>query len=313
MRNSFIKALEDLSVDYPEVLLLLGDLGFGVVNKFRELYPAQLINAGVSEQNMTGMASGLALTGKKVFTYSICNFTTLRPLEFLRNDVAYHNLNVTAVSVGGGFAYGALGISHHATEDLAILRAIPNMTVFAPGDTREAYAITKSIIQQDLGPVYLRLGRAGEATIHSEESMKDFKVGKILQVSADKDKRIALVSTGGMLEEAVAVQAQLAKNKISSSVYSVHTIKPIDTEKVVEIFEEYDFVFSMEEHSIIGGLYSSMLEVLPGRYGGKLNHYFPFALPSEFTSVVGDQKYLREVYGISANAIFEKIQQFIET
>jgi len=103
MRNSFMKALEEMTCDHPEILLMLGDLGFGVVKKFGELYPKQLINAGVAEQNMTGMAAGLALSGKKVFTYSICNFTTLRPLEFLRNDVAYHNLNVTAVSVGGVF------------------------------------------------------------------------------------------------------------------------------------------------------------------------------------------------------------------
>ena len=122
------------------------------------------------------LAISLALAGKKVFTYSIANFTTLRPLEFIRNDVAYHDLNVCVVSVGGGLAYGSLGISHHATEDLAILRSLPNMTVFAPGDTMEAFEITKQIIQKDLGPVYLRLGRAGEATLHSDESIKKMRV-----------------------------------------------------------------------------------------------------------------------------------------
>jgi transketolase len=312
MRNSFMKALEDLTCDHPELILILGDLGFGVVNQFAELYPKQIINAGVAEQNMTGMAAGLALSGKKVFTYSICNFTTLRPLEYLRNDVAYHDLNVTAVSVGGGFAYGSLGISHHATEDLAILRSIPNMTVFAPGDTREAYEITKCIIEKDLGPVYLRLGRAGEATIHSDESIGRFQLGRILTVIEDTSKQIALVSTGGMLEVAVDIQKKLANIGRTSSVYSVHTIKPMDTQKVVEIFTEYDLVISMEEHSIIGGLSSAMLECLPGRYAGVISHFHPFALPSIFTSIVGDQKYLRESYGISSTAIYNKLLQVID-
>jgi transketolase len=313
MRNSFMGALEDFACNHPELILLLGDLGFGVVNRFAELYPEQVINAGVAEQNMTGMAAGLALSGKKVFTYSICNFTTLRPLEFLRNDVAYHDLNVTAVSVGGGLAYGSLGISHHATEDLAILRAIPNMTVFSPGDTREAYEITKSIISNDLGPVYLRLGRAGEATIHSDESIKSFQIGKILPVIVEEAKQVAIVSTGGMLEVAVDVRKRLADIGIPSSVFSVHTMKPMDDKKVVEIFSDYEIVVSMEEHSIIGGLSSAMLESLPGHYEGRLNHYIPFALPSLFTSIVGDQKYLRERYGISPDAIFNKLRHITKS
>ncbi len=306
-----MQALEELTCNHPNLLLLLGDLGFGVMDKFKQLYPNQIINTGVAEQNMTGMAAGLALSGKKVFTYSICNFTTLRPLEFLRNDVAYHNLNVTAVSVGGGFAYGSLGISHHATEDLAILRSIPDMTVLSPGDTREAYEATKSIIQNDLGPVYLRLGRAGEATIHNDETIKGFELGKILTISEDTSKTIALVSTGGMLEVAVSVQEKLTNVGFSSSVYSAHTIKPFDQEKVVEIFKSYDFVFSMEEHSIIGGLSSSILESLPGRYMDTISHFYPFALPSIFTSIVGDQQYLREKYGINPDAIFNKILAII--
>jgi len=312
MRNSFIKALEDITCNHPELVLILGDLGFGVMNRFAELYPKQLINAGVAEQNMTGLAAGLALSGKKVFTYSICNFTTLRPLEFLRNDVAYHGLNVTAVSVGGGLAYGPLGISHHATEDLAILRAIPDMTVFAPGDTCEAYEITKRIVEENLGAVYLRIGRAGEATIHTNESIKALRLGKILVLKEDPDRKIALLSTGGMLEVAITVHERLAAIGRSASIYSVHTIKPMDTEKVHEIFKNYNIIISMEEHSLIGGLSSALLECLPGQKGVHLDHYYPFGLPSVFTSIVGDQKYLRKRYGISPEAIFLKIQETLK-
>src|SRR3990172_4207808 len=176
MRNSFFRALEEHA--QPNTIFITGDLGFGVINNFIKKFPDKFINAGVAEQNMIGLAAGLAMAGKKVFAYSIANFNTLRPLEQIRSDVAYHELNVTIVSVGGGLAYGALGISHHATEDIAILRAIPNMTVFAPGDTAEAYHITKKIITGNLGPVYLRIGRAGEATIHTDESIKKLVPGK---------------------------------------------------------------------------------------------------------------------------------------
>ena len=222
MRNSFFRALEEHA--QPETVFITGDLGFGVLDNFIKKFPAQFINAGVAEQNMVGMAAGLALAGKKVFAYSIANFTTLRPLEQIRNDVAYHNLNVTIVSVGGGLAYGSLGVSHHATEDIAIMRAIPNMKVFAPGDTVEAYHITKKIITEISGPVYLRLGRAGEATIHSEESIKKIILGKGFPLIESSSKELALLSTGGMLETAVNVSAMLKEKGIESSVYSFHTI-----------------------------------------------------------------------------------------
>ena len=307
-----MKALEDLTSEHPDLILMLGDLGFGVVDNFRNLYPRQLINAGVAEQNMTGMAAGMALTGKKVFTYSICNFTTLRPLEFIRNDIAYHDLNVCVVSVGGGLAYGSLGISHHATEDLSILRSIPNMHVFAPGDTVEAYEITKYIIENDVGPVYLRLGRAGEATIHTDDSIKHFEPGKILQVNNNNSAKIAIITTGGMLEVAIEVQERLHNFDLNSALFSAHTIKPFDAGKIIEIFNSFEYVVSLEEHSIIGGLSSAILESLVSRYDGSIKGFIPFALPSEFTSTVGNQTYLRKHYGIDSDTIFNKIKAHIQ-
>lgn len=310
MRNSFVKALEEFVT--PDTILITGDLGFGVLNEFQKKFPKQFVNAGVAEQNMTGLAVGMAMIGKKVFTYSIANFNTLRCLEQIRNDIAYHDVNVTVVSVGGGLAYGSLGISHHATEDLAIMRSIPNMKVFAPGDTREAYEITRKIIQENLGPVYLRIGRAGEATLHSEENILKLEIGKPLPLHLSKSKKIALLSTGGMLELANNVHDLLLKEKnIDSSVYSFHTIKPFDKNAVLEIMRQYEHVFTLEEHSIIGGFSSAVMECFIGEKGIDVSKIHAFALPSEFTSKVGDQNYLRDYYGISADKIFTKIKSIV--
>ena len=309
MRNAFVRALEEFVT--PNTILITGDLGFGVLNNFYKKYPKQFINAGVAEQNLTGIAAGLALEGKKVITYSIANFNTLRALEQIRNDVAYHELNVTIVSVGGGLAYGQLGISHHATEDITIMRSIPNMKVFAPGDTREAYEITKLILQKDFGPVYLRIGRAGEATLHSDESIKNLEIGKPLLLKEDLTKNIALVATGGMLEVAKNVSELLSEIGEKSALMSFHTLKPVDKQIVSNIFQTYKFVFSFEEHTICGGFGSLLLESLIGKSKINLERFYAFALPSEFTFVVGDQNYLRDYYGISANKIIEKIKSII--
>lgn len=309
MRNSFVSALEEFNT--PNTMLVSGDLGFGVLNGYREKFPEQFLNVGVAEQNLTGIAAGLALEGKKVISYSIANFNTLRAIEQIRNDIAYHDLNVIIVAVGGGLAYGQLGITHHATEDIAILRSIPNMTVLAPGDKNEAYHIMKSLLLEDYGPVYLRIGRANEASLYKDEEINSIKIGKIHPLVCDKNAKIAFLSMGGMLEIAKKVHLQLKNKDINSSVYSVHTIKPIDKNKIIEIFNKYDYIFSFEEHSIIGGLSSAIAEVLIGNPKINIGKFNSFALPSEFTSIVGDQDYLRDYYGISAEKILQRIKNII--
>src|SRR2546426_9403728 len=157
VRSAFIKTLFELAGKDPRVCLVVGDLGYSVIERFAETYPKQFVNAGVAEQDMIGIAAGMALTGKIVFTYSIANFATLRCLEQIRNDVCYHNANVKVVAVGGGLAYGALGSTHHATEDLAIMRALPRMVVVAPGDPVETELLTRAVAVE-AGPCYMRLG-----------------------------------------------------------------------------------------------------------------------------------------------------------
>ena len=176
MRTAFIETLTEEAAKNPDVCLVVGDLGFGVVTDFAESMPKQFLNPGVAEQNMTGVAAGMAMMGKNVFTYSIANFPTIRPLEQIRNDICYHNANVKVVSVGGGFCYGALGPTHFATEDLAIMRSLPNMLVIAPGDPIEAKLATRALVEHE-GPAYLRLGRAGEPLVHKAEF--NYKLGEI--------------------------------------------------------------------------------------------------------------------------------------
>src|SRR5271168_2577576 len=179
MRTAFFRALADLAERDERVNLIVGDIGFGVTENFARRFPQRFLNVGVAEQNMTGIAAGLALSGKIVFTYSIANFPILRCLEQVRNDVCYHNANVKIVAVGGGLAYGSLGATHHATEDLAIMRSLPRMTVIAPGDPFEAEAATRAVAAHS-GPCYLRLGRAGEPAIHKSEV--EFQIGKAIPV-----------------------------------------------------------------------------------------------------------------------------------
>ena len=213
MRTAFIKTITEMAQRDPRVTLVVGNLGFGVVTDFAERFPNQFLNAGVAEQNMTGVAAGMAMAGRVVFTYSIGNFPTLRCLEQIRNDVCYHKANVVVTAVGGGFAYGALGMSHHATEDLAILRSLPEIKVIAPGNPLEAAAAVRAVAA-GIGPVYLRLGRAGETNVH--QGPLSWTLGKAVALRDGAD--LTIISTGGMLLTAVQAADLLAKEGIAAGV-----------------------------------------------------------------------------------------------
>ena len=199
MRDTFVKTLVNLAKEDKNIELITGDLGFGVLKPYWETVPDQFTNAGIAEQNMTSVAAGMALEGKTVFTYSIGNFPTLRCLEQIRNDCAYHHANVKIVCVGGGFVYGSLGMSHHATEDIAVMRALPDVVVMCPGDLVEAEEATKAIAKYQ-GTCYLRLGRGGEKRIH--EKVDNFEIGKAIKIKESDKKKIAIFSTGAILDEA---------------------------------------------------------------------------------------------------------------
>jgi transketolase len=297
MRTAFVKALSELAASDARINLITGDLGFRVLDDFAARFPEQYLNPGVAEQNMTGLAAGMALCGKVVFTYSIGNFPTLRCLEQVRNDVCYHNANVKIVCVGGGLAYGALGISHHATEDLAILRSLPNMTVLAPGDPVEAMAATRAAAAH-AGPCYLRLGKAGEPMVHRDPI--DFRIGKAIAVRNGSDA--TLISTGGMLATIVAAADRLLELGISARVLSMHTLKPLDVEAVKMAARETRLIVTVEEHTVLGGLGGAVAEVV-AELDGRVARLRRMGFPSIFTSHVGSQEYLRGVYGLSADSV----------
>ena len=215
MRNTFVNTLVELAKKDRDIELVTGDLGFGVLKPFWEQLPDQFVNAGIAEQNMTTVAAGMALEGKTVFTYSIGNFPTLRCLEQIRNDCAYHGANVKIVCVGGGFVYGALGMSHQATEDIAVMRALPGVAVLCPGDLVEAAEATKAIAAYP-GTCYMRLGRGGERRIH--DRIDHFEIGKALPIHGGE--RVAIFSTGAIFDEVSDAEAILAQHGIHPAVWT---------------------------------------------------------------------------------------------
>lgn len=299
MRNAFVDTLDRLASTDRNIFLLTGDLGFGVLDGFRKKHPDQFINAGVAEQNMTAVAAGMALEGKTVFTYSIGNFPTLRCLEQIRNCVAYHEANVKIVSIGAGMSYGAAGVTHHATEDLSIMRALPNMIVFSPADANEAIAITEAACRIKK-PCFIRLGKGREALIH-RAPIEDYEVGRAIKVF-DGDEA-AIFSTGAISSEALDAAERLNSRGIGTALYTFPTVKPIDREVIEDCARRFKLIVTVEENNILGGFGSAVAEIV-SELGGRMASVIRIGLRDEFASVVGSQDYLRRHYKISRDDIF---------
>ncbi|MGZ8376242.1 MAG: transketolase family protein [Gemmatirosa sp.] len=305
MRDAFIAQLTRLAARDPRIMLVTGDLGFGVLTDFAARFPRQYINAGVAEQNMTGLATGLAMEGRIVFTYSIANFPTLRCLEQIRNDACYHGASVKVVAVGGGFSYGALGTSHHATEDIAILRSLPDMTVVCPGDDWEATEATTAIAEMP-GTAYLRLDRAGAAGAPAPG--ETFVLGRSRRMREGQD--VTLIATGGILAVAMRAAESLAADGISCRVLSMHTVKPLDEEAVLAAARETGGIVTIEEHTVVGGLGGAVAECcLEG--GAAPRRFTRVGLRAGFSSIVGSQDYLRARYGLDAHAVVATVRQLL--
>ena len=303
MRDTFVRTLLEIAKKDKNVYIITGDLGFGVLKPFWTELPDQIINAGIAEQNMTSIAAGLAMQGKTVYTYSIGNFPTLRCIEQIRNDCAYHNANVKVVCVGGGFVYGSLGMSHHATEDIAMMRSLPSVTVLAPGDLVEAEAATKAIYETP-GTCYLRLGRGGEKRIH--EKLDGFTIGKAIEIQ--KGENVAVFSTGAIFDEVNEACEELKVQGIIPTVYTFPTVKPIDKEVILECAKTHKAIVTVEEHNLSGGFGSAVAEVLAETDGVKAK-LVRVALDDRYSCIVGSQKYLRKQYSIDAKAIIEKVKE----
>lgn len=295
MRTNFIKQLIEEARINDRIFLIVGDLGYHVVEPFAVEFPDRFLNIGIAEQNMAGVAAGLAMSGYNVYIYSIGNFPTLRCLEQIRNDIAYHKANVKVVAVGAGYAYGALGATHQATEDIGALRVIPNIVVATPGDPIEAKIITKISSLYD-GPMYIRLGKAGEKIVHRTEAIK-MTIGDIVPVKVDGDNKTAVLACGNILD---AARTQIENEDLPYNLYSVPFVKPINIEHLIEIVKLHsEGIITIEEHQKSCGMSSALVEILNDLYSeGKIATYPKLrriAIPDEFVEVVGNQTYLRKV------------------
>lgn len=306
MRDMFIQTLVELAKENKNIELVTGDLGFGVLKPFWEQCPDQFTNAGIAEQNMTSLAAGMALEGKNVFTYSIGNFPTLRCLEQIRNDCAYHKANVKIACIGGGFVYGSLGMSHQATEDLAILRALPDVVVMAPADLVEARECTMALANYS-GTAYLRLGRGGEKCIH--EKIDNFQIGKSIKVH--DGECVAIFSTGAIFEEVEEAQQKLKAAGVEPAVYTFPTVKPIDKQIIENVAKEFELIVTCEEHNIVAGFGATVAEVM-AEIVDKKAVLLRIGLNDVYSVQVGDQKYLRQRYGIDSNRIVNEVLEKIQ-
>ena len=298
MRNAFADEMTTLGVDNPAIVLLSGDIGNKLFDPFKDANPDRFINCGIAEANMMGVASGMALSGLRPVIYTITPFTTTRCLEQIRVDACYHHVPVIIVGTGSGLSYAELGATHHSCEDLAILRVLPGMTVLAPCDTIELRQLLTAAFAQD-GPVYMRIGKKGEPDIHSKSALP-VTIGKAARVREGTD--ICILASGTIMAEAVKAADILAKQGITTRIESIHTIKPLDIDCLLDSFTNFPIVATCEEHSQIGGLFGSVAE-WRAKQQGKLADIVSFAVPDEFMHEVGDQDYAREKFGLTASNI----------
>ncbi len=305
MRIAFVETLCESAQRDERIWLVANDLGYSVLEKFIESFPNRYVNAGVAEQNMMGISAGIALSGKVVFVYSIGNFPTLRCLEQIRNDVCYHKANVKIVAVGGGLSYGSLGYTHHAIEDIAIMRALPNMTVLAPGDPVETRLAVKFIAESN-GPCYLRLGKAGESIVHKQEPVFKADSGIVLQESSEG---VALISTGAMLKMSADIAQELEKEGIKPSILSIPILKPFPKDFVIPFALKNHLFVVLEEHSNTGGLF----EVIASTLADANAHpkILRVNLGEGMSFDVGSQNYLRKQKGLEVKTLVREIRQVL--
>lgn len=306
MRNTFVKTLVKLAEQDERIFVITPDLGFSVLEEFEEKFPDRFLNVGIAESNAVSIASGLALSGKIVYVYSIIPFVTMRPFEQIRVDIAYMNTNVRLVGVGAGVTYGPAGATHHSIEDIAIMRALPNMTLFSPCDPYEVEKITKESINHQ-GPIYFRLAKKGEPIISGQESK--IELGKANFIETNENSNIAILFTGNSSDIALEVSSELKQRGFLADIISFHTIKPFDYEALEKIVSSKKYIFTIEEHSIIGGLGSVVSEYIAE---SRLNPIFKrFALPDEYSHYVGSQFFIREKFGFTATSISNNIFKMI--
>jgi transketolase len=302
MRNAFAAAMVELAAADPRVVVLSGDIGNRLFDSFKQRFPTRFYNCGVAEANMTSMAAGLAMCGLRPFTYTITPFATTRAMEQIRVDLCYHNVPVTVVGTGSGLSYASLGPTHHSCEDVALLRALPNMTVLCPADATEVRQALAAVLTLR-GPAYIRLGKKGEPAVHQEPA--EFAIGKGIVVREGTD--VCLLGLGTMVATAMEAAAMLQTSGVSAQVVSMHTVKPIDEGLLSDAFGRFPVVAVVEEHSRIGGLGGSVAEWLAAQRPRPAGELLAFGTPDGFLCEAGSQRYARQQCGLTADHIAAEV------
>lgn len=306
MRNSYIATLYDLARNNKGILALVSDNGAIVYDKFREDFPDRFINFGISEANMVSVAAGLASCGKIPFAYTIACFITMRAFEQVRNDVCLQKMNVKLVGIGAGFVYSNLGPTHHAIEDIALMRSLPNMTIFSPSDPLESRKVTIAAAEIN-GPVYIRLATGGSPRIYGKDY--EFKPGR--GVTLRKGKDATIITTGGILYDVLRAADELKKTKISITVINIHTIKPIDKEIILKAARDTHAIITVEEHTIFGGLGSSIAEVLLENNKSAIK-FKRLGLNGVFPSGYGSYEEMKEKNKMSKKDIIKAVKNLLK-
>lgn len=302
MRNAFADEITRLGAEDPRVVLLSGDIGNKLFDKFKDKAPGRFFNCGVAEANMMGVASGMALCGLRPVIYTITPFTTTRCFEQIRVDACYHRAPVIIVGTGSGMSYAELGPTHHSCEDMAILRVLPEMTVLAPGDSIELRSLLRAALSHD-GPVYMRIGKKGEPDMHAGGT--SMQIGRAVTIRRGRDA--CILSTGTLLSVAVEAATLLEKAGISARVESFHTVKPLDQSTLAEVCAEFPLVATLEEHSKLGGLGGSVAEWMASLEVAPRARLLSFGTEDAFMHEVGSQEYARRKYGLTAENVAHRI------
>jgi transketolase len=295
MRNTFAQTFLEAARLDDRLCVVVADISpAGAMDQFRKEFPDRFINTGVAEQIMIGMVAGMSMQGLRPFAYTIATFTLYRPFEFIRDDLCYQNLPVTVVGIGGGVTYSTLGSTHHAQEDVAIARAVPNLRVIAPCDPEEARAATKWCVDQTQGPVYLRLGKAGEPVI-TANATTPFEFGKLRMLREGAD--VCILGYGPILKMAMDAADRLGQRGISTGVASVHTLKPLDREGIARVLGKYRHVIVLEEMVAQGGLGESV-KAVAWESGAKCK-LDCMSLKDEFIHVYGKHEDVLAAHGLT--------------
>jgi len=304
VRNNFAETFYEAGKRDPRLALVVADISpAGAIDKFRNDFPDRFVNTGVAEQIMIGMVAGMALRGLRPFAYTIATFALFRPYEFIRDDLCYQNLPVTVVGIGGGVNYSTLGGTHHAQEDVAIACTIPNLSVIAPCDPAETRIATQYLVTQERGPVYFRLGKAGEPDL-TKDAVEPWQFGKLRYLSRGSD--VCILSYGPVMKMATEVaDAYRAKGKTVSTI-STHTLKPLDVKGVVRALREHKHVIVIEELAPYGGLGPRVKEIA---WESKATcRIDTFALDDAFHHVYGSHADILAAHGLSSKAILAKLE-----